>query len=377
MNLRYHLYVLQMLEYYKSINEEALKYIPSTYLIEPKTKDDPSAWPGWKQFEEHFRLCAADPACKNLWLIKPTSLNRGIGIEVMKDMDEITNFLVTKARQASMGIQPVWVLQKYIENPLLFRGRKFDFRVWVLVTDSGDVFMHAPGYIRTSSESFDLSSTDRFAHLTNYCQQVNATSFGKFEEGNTLSFLDLEEYLTTVVLPDLRKSRAATIVPEAAVGAPAIESDGLPSGAAGSALPPSKPTKRKIRVNPNDKPIHSALDGEEALWGCGRHGLWGQMQSATIDAFEALRGRGGNRTQGYEENGFGRKPAVWMSPPARGATEGTASETDPTTVTGSGGGTNGVPAGNVIASAGPSSSRHRFELLGLDFIADADLKIYL
>jgi len=36
-------------------------------------------------------------------------------------------------------------------------------------------------YVRTSSEEWDLDSTDRYKHLTNWCQQVDATSYGKYE----------------------------------------------------------------------------------------------------------------------------------------------------------------------------------------------------
>lgn len=157
--------------FYNAIGEDPFKHIPLTFLIEPRTGRDHSSWPGWGAFERSFHSFAGKPGCQNLWLIKPTDLNRGIGIEVVRSLEEVSSFLATKARGASMGIQPVWVLQKYIENPLLFAGRKFDLRVWAMITDSGDIYLHAPGYIRTSSETFSLESTDRYTHLTNWCQQ--------------------------------------------------------------------------------------------------------------------------------------------------------------------------------------------------------------
>lgn len=396
--------VVQMIAYYTSVGEDPYKLLPPTYLVEPRNKEDASTWPGWKEFEAHFQRCARQEGCRNLWLIKPTSLNRGIGIEVMRDLDEMKAFLAVKARQASMGIQPVWVLQKYIENPLLFAGRKFDFRVWVLVTDSGDVYMHTPGYIRTSSEVFDLASDDRFAHLTNYCQQVNASSFGKFEDGNTLKFCDLEEYLTVNTLPALRAKVASgasvSVTLPVAVSdgtGPSAESDAL--SATASALPSSTSRKEALATgargkgkrdstSPEDKPLHLAADGEEAVWGCGKHGLWAQMRAGVIDCFEALRGRGGGRTQGYEENGFARKPPMHIvlppKPDAKMDAKEAVGEIEGVVEAGSGSGTksapsstNGYPCGAAASVPGPSGSRHRFELLGLDFIADDNLQIYL
>ena len=190
-----------MRAYYTAVNEDPFQHIPPTYLVEPKLGGNTDNWPGWPDFEAHFARCAAEPGCKNLWLVKPTSANRGIGIEVFSSIAQIQAFLDSKARGAAMGIKPIWVLQKYIENPLLYRGRKFDLRVWVVALDNGDVLMHAPGYVRTSSEAFDLDSENRYAHLTNYCQQVlNKESFGKFEEGNTLTFEDLEDYMNEVMI---------------------------------------------------------------------------------------------------------------------------------------------------------------------------------
>ena len=42
------------------------------------------------------------------------------------------NFLLEQNLSAQ-GKDRVIVLQKYIENPFLYNGRKLDFRVWVLI----------------------------------------------------------------------------------------------------------------------------------------------------------------------------------------------------------------------------------------------------
>lgn len=55
------------------------------------------------------------------------------------------------------------------------------------------------GYIRTSSEIFDLSDenlVNSFVHLTNNAIQKNSEKYGNFENGNQLSFsqIDVKKY---------------------------------------------------------------------------------------------------------------------------------------------------------------------------------------
>jgi hypothetical protein len=51
-----------------------------------------------------------------------------------------------------------WILQKYIEFPLLLAGRKFDIRSFVLVTPNKQAWLHSESYIRTSSAIFTLEN---------------------------------------------------------------------------------------------------------------------------------------------------------------------------------------------------------------------------
>jgi tubulin--tyrosine ligase len=99
-------------------------------------------------------------------------------------------------------------------------GRKFDIRVWVLVLDNYDIFMYQQGYLRTSSEAFSLvlkpskgaSADAKMVHLTNYCMQKHSKNLGKFEEGNTLSYADLQDYIDEF-FPDAEVSFRNDILP--------------------------------------------------------------------------------------------------------------------------------------------------------------------
>ena len=57
---------------------------------------------------------------QNIWIVKPAGLSRGRGIRVMKQLVEIID--TTKSKEVQ------WVVQKYIENPLIVYNRKVSSR---------------------------------------------------------------------------------------------------------------------------------------------------------------------------------------------------------------------------------------------------------
>ena len=126
---------------------------------------------------------------RNMWLVKPSDLNQGRGIELCRNLREINQCIDNKP------LNSVLVVQKYIERPLLYKGRKFDIRVWTLVNDKGNVYYYNKGYVRTSSNEFTIENNHNFIHLTNNCLQQFGGNYGKYEPGNTLSFQELQEYL--------------------------------------------------------------------------------------------------------------------------------------------------------------------------------------
>ena len=89
-----------------------------------------------------------------------------------------------------------FIIQKYIERPLLINERKFDIRIWVLITHNMKVFMFREGYLRTSSHTFDLENlNDTYVHLTNNAVQKYSKTYGEFEDGNQLSFEQFQQYI--------------------------------------------------------------------------------------------------------------------------------------------------------------------------------------
>ena len=70
----------------------------------------------------------------NIWLLKPTHLNRGQGIHVFRDLDTLKSLITKYCKKngdnskTEIDMENEFIIQKYIENPLLINGRKFEDR---------------------------------------------------------------------------------------------------------------------------------------------------------------------------------------------------------------------------------------------------------
>ena len=108
-----------------------------------------------------------------LWICKPADMSRGRGIFIFEDLSDLTYDCSA-------------VAQKYLTNPLLIGGYKFDLRIYVLVTSFNPlhIYMYQEGIARFSTEKFDLSSLgNMFSHLTNTSINKLGPSYTTFKEG--------------------------------------------------------------------------------------------------------------------------------------------------------------------------------------------------
>lgn len=102
------------------------------------------------------------------------------------------------------GSQPNtnWVIQKYLEKPLLYKNRKIDIRVWVLMNQKGDIYWFKNPYVRTSSADYSLEdANDMLTHLTNNCFQKKSDQYGVHEEGNILDMENFESWVQENIFP--------------------------------------------------------------------------------------------------------------------------------------------------------------------------------
>jgi hypothetical protein len=97
------------------------------------------------------------------------------------------------------------IVSRYVTNPLLINGLKFDVRIYVLVTsmDPWRIYIYNEGLARFASEDYNPVNikSNKFAHLTNYSinkksekfvQNVNAD---QGDEGHKWSLAALSKHL--------------------------------------------------------------------------------------------------------------------------------------------------------------------------------------
>ena len=167
-----------------------------------------------KSNEQTTDIVPAYDADQNMWLIKPDDLNRGNGVEVFSTIEQVYEKLKkyiegvpinayglgsTTINAEELDTSKVttfkphkFVIQKYMERPLLINQRKFDIRIHSFIDQNNVMYLSREGYIRTSSEAFTLNENSHFVHLTNNAVQKHNDNYCKFEEGNILPLSSLK-----------------------------------------------------------------------------------------------------------------------------------------------------------------------------------------
>ncbi|OMJ87511.1 hypothetical protein SteCoe_10765 [Stentor coeruleus] len=183
---------INMKRYYSAIGENVFDYLPLTFHIE--SIDDESGFSDFTKVFEVFKT----KKMMNLWIVKPgENCNRGNGIFLCNNIEQIRNEL--KSNPFPKTGDHTFVIQKYIEKPFLINRRKFDIRLYCLVTSINGIiqaYYYQDGYIRTSCKEYNPKILDnKFIHLTNDAVQKKSEDYGKYEYANKLSYSEFQRYL--------------------------------------------------------------------------------------------------------------------------------------------------------------------------------------
>ena len=123
--------------------------IPDTFLLPDEFAD----------FFAEFHQVKSSEGRKPLWIVKPNNGSQGKGIYLIDDINDI-------------DLDESCIISKYIPNPLLINGHKFDLRIYVLITsfDPLRVYVFKEGLTRFATEEYTTSTNkkSRYIHLTNY-----------------------------------------------------------------------------------------------------------------------------------------------------------------------------------------------------------------
>ena len=127
---------------------EDFTFMPETYIY-PSQKDTI-----YNKFN-NYKLNLDD-----LWLVKPTNKYGGHGIYIFDSLKNI------KLKE--------FIITKYIKNVNLIKGKKYDLRLYVLLTGLKPmrIYFYKEGLVRIASEKYSInikSIRNKFVHLTNMC----------------------------------------------------------------------------------------------------------------------------------------------------------------------------------------------------------------
>lgn len=134
--------------------QDAFNFFPETYVLPADLKLLKETW---------------DKDADKCWIVKPCASARGTGVKVIYKWSQVPKN------------KPI-VVQRYISDPYLINGSKFDLRFYVMVPSIEPlrIYVFNDGLVRFASEKYSLANksfANRYIHLTNYSINKKSSSY--------------------------------------------------------------------------------------------------------------------------------------------------------------------------------------------------------
>jgi hypothetical protein len=113
---------------------------------------------------------------RGIWVEKPYNLDRGEGITFLRD--------------PRRWRREKHLLQRYLEDPWLIRGRKTEVRMMARIDDDGSVRVYREALVRAALRPYSLADLDPMIHNSNAAFQVR------------MGVEDVEQYLLSELMSD-------------------------------------------------------------------------------------------------------------------------------------------------------------------------------
>ena len=181
----------------KQLEKEGKMEEASKYNFFPQTYNMPAEY---AIFLEEYKKSQ-----NNLWIMKPVNYNinkvgkaQGRGIFLITNLNQISQWKNAIKTLDGQGPE-LYVAQKYVMNPLLIGGKKFDLRIYALVTNYSPltVYLYRTGFARFTHCKFSTNLEDvgnNYIHLTNVAIQKNSDNYDE-KTGGKWDLRSLKLYL--------------------------------------------------------------------------------------------------------------------------------------------------------------------------------------
>lgn len=146
----------------------------------------------------------------SIWIMKPPAKAQGKGIFLFTKLSQINEWRKdykwgNKDGKDKDAVQPEpYLAQRYVDNPHLVGGKKYDLRIYALVTSFSPliVWLYRSGFARFCHHRYDLKNVENtFIHVTNVAVQKTNPRYTA-QSGCKWGIRNLKQYLVSTVGQD-------------------------------------------------------------------------------------------------------------------------------------------------------------------------------